>query len=366
MKKITYLCAVAAVCAACSGNKGYTIKGTAENASDGDVVYLQSREGRNLVKLDSATIQNGTFTLKGMSQDSLPVFRYLTCKENSEQGLVTDFFLENGNISVTMGKIHDVVTGTPANDVYQGIRELLNTLKQEKQDITVSLSDTTLTDEQRAARKEKAEAVQEQILEVTKAGISQNITNVVGVQLLKQNYYYMDVDELDAWTSQIPDAYAQDEAIAKIKENVVKLKATSVGQKFTDFEMQAPDGKAVRLSDYVGKGKVVLVDFWASWCGPCRREMPNLVEAYAKYKNKKFEIVGVSLDQNAEAWKNAIGQLGMKWPQMSDLKYWDCEGAKLYAVSSIPHTVLIDGEGNILARGLHGEGLQEKLAEVLK
>ena len=129
---------------------------------------------------------------------------------------------------------------------------------------------------------------------------------------------------------------------------------------------QTPEGKTVKLSDYVGKGKVVLVDFWASWCGPCRREMPNLVEAYAKYKNKNFEIVGVSLDQSADAWKEAIKKLNITWPQMSDLKYWNCEGAQLYAVSSIPHTVLIDGEGTILARGLHGDELQEKIAEAVK
>ena len=165
---------------------------------------------------------------------------------------------------------------------------------------------------------------------------------------------------------QIPAAYDNDATIAKIKSNVEKMKATAVGQKFTDFEMQTPDGKPVKLSDYAGKGKVVLVDFWASWCGPCRREMPNLVEAYKQYKGKNFEIVGVSLDQDGEAWKKAIKDLGITWPQMSDLKYWDCEGARLYAVSSIPHTVLIDGEGTIIARGLHGEGLQEKLAETLK
>ena len=120
------------------------------------------------------------------------------------------------------------------------------------------------------------------------------------------------------------------------------------------------------MSDYAGKGKVVLVDFWASWCGPCRREMPNLVEAYAKYKGKNFEIVGVSLDQNADSWKEAIKTLKMTWPQMSDLKYWNSEGAQLYAVNSIPHTMLIDGEGTIIARGLHGEELQTKIAEALK
>ena len=229
-----------------------------------------------------------------------------------------------------------------------------------------SMSDTALTDEQREAKAKQMNDLEEQYIATAKEGIKQNINNAVGVFLLKKNHYYMDVEELDPLMSQIPAAYNNDETIIRIKENVEKMKATAVGQKFTDFEMQTPEGKTIKLSDYVGKGKTVLVDFWASWCGPCRREMPNLVEAYAKYKNKNFEILGVSLDQSGDSWKEAIKKLNITWPQMSDLKYWNCEGAKLYAVSSIPHTVLIDGDGIILARGLHGEELQEKLAEVLK
>ena len=184
--------------------------------------------------------------------------------------------------------------------------------------------------------------------------------------MFKQTFYNNSTAENEALLQQVPANFQNDETIVRIKELTETQKKTAVGTKFIDFEMETPDGKAVKLSDYVGKGKVVLVDFWASWCGPCRREMPNLVGAYAKYKNKNFEIVGVSLDQNGDSWKEAIDKLNITWPQMSDLKYWNNEGAKLYAVSSIPHTVLIDGDGIILARGLHGEELQEKLAEVLK
>ena len=365
MKKLTYLFATAALLAACSGNQGYTVTGSVEGASDGDMVYLKKAEGRQLVSLDSAVIKNGTFTFKGMQDTTAN--RYLVYGEEDKEMHAMDFFLENGTITVNFARKNVSATGTPNNDIFQAIRNQLSGLNNEAMALLNTIvNDTTLTDEQRDAKREELESLEEKSQDIMKDAIKQNITNPVGIHLLKQSYYYMDVEELDPLMPQIPAAFDNDEVIIKIKSNVEKMKATAVGQKFTDFEMLTPEGKSVKLSDFVGKGKVVLVDFWASWCGPCRREMPNLVEAYKHYKGKNFEIVGVSLDQNDEAWKNAIKQLNITWPQMSDLKYWECEGARLYAVSSIPHTVLIDAEGTIIARGLHGEGLQEKLAEVLK
>lgn len=365
MKKLIYLLVTASMFAACNnGNKGYTITGTVEGATDGDTVYLRTKEGRQFIKLDSAIIKNGSFSFKG-TQDTT-VSRYITYNAIDKEGLMIDFFLENGKININLTRNNDSATGTPCNDAYQEIRSQVNSLNIQREEVYESMTDTTLTDEQRQIKGKEIDDLENKMIDVLKAGINKNITNAVGVQLLKQNFYYMSVEELDPLMPQIPAAYNHDEVIIKIKENVEKMKATAVGQKFTDFAMQTPDGKSVKLSDYVGKGKVVLVDFWASWCGPCRREMPNLVEAYAKYKNKNFEIVGVSLDQNNDSWKDAIKKLNITWPQMSDLKYWNCEGAKLYAVSSIPHTVLIDGEGTIIARGLHGEELQKKLAETLK
>lgn len=365
MKKITYLLATGAILAACSGNQGYKVSGTIEGAADGEMVYLQVPEGRQLQKLDSATIQNGQFTFEGKQDTALVC--YLTYKDkNNENSQSMDFFLENGQISIQLAADTHIATGTANNDVYQPLRQQFDDLNKQMFSTYESMTDTTLTDEQREAKAQEMEAINQKMVEATNAAIAQNITNAVGIYLLKQNFYNMDVEQLDPLMAQIPAQFDNDATIVKIKSNVEKMKATAVGQKFTDFEMQTPEGKTVKLSDYVGKGKVVLVDFWASWCGPCRREMPNLVEAYKKYKNKGFEIVGVSLDRDAEAWKKGIEQLGITWPQMSDLKYWNCEGAQLYAVSSIPHTVLIDGEGTILARGLHGEELQEQVAKALQ
>lgn len=130
--------------------------------------------------------------------------------------------------------------------------------------------------------------------------------------------------------------------------------------------MQTPAGETVSLSDFISKNKYTLIDFWASWCGPCRKEMPNVVEAYKAFKDKGFGIVGVSLDENADKWKDAITTLNITWPQMSDLQGWNNAGAKLYGVNSIPATVLVDQDGTIVARNLRGDAIKAKLDELLK
>ncbi len=229
-----------------------------------------------------------------------------------------------------------------------------------------SIMDTTLTEEARKERIDLLNSKEKVSMDYTTEVIKTNIENPVGIFLLTQNYSNMEPETLEGVINMVPEKYQSNQSVVNIKKELETAKKTAVGQPFIDFEMQTPEGETVKLSDFISKNKVTLIDFWASWCGPCRAEMPNVVKAYNEYKNKGFGIVGVSLDNSADAWKKAIKDLNITWPQMSDLKGWECEGAQLYAVRGIPATFMISQEGIIVAKDVRGEEIAKKLDELLK
>jgi thiol-disulfide isomerase/thioredoxin len=168
-----------------------------------------------------------------------------------------------------------------------------------------------------------------------------------------------------SYTKDFRSIYTKYEQQMKQQTEMKNSPAVGIGEVAPEIDLKTPDGKSVKLSSL--KGKVVLLDFWASWCGPCRMEMPNVVSAYKKYKDKGFTVYSVSLDKEATAWKNSINSLGMTWEaNVSDLKFWQSEAAVRYGVQGIPAAFLLDKEGKIVATNLRGEALHEKIAELMQ
>ena len=210
---------------------------------------------------------------------------------------------------------------------------------------------------------DRLDSLGEEQLKLIREIIRDNRDNDLPVKYIKEAMYQLSYEDLK--TALDPKAsyyYHPDREIPrKLLAGYEKCKP---GIQFHDLEMNSPNDETVKLSQWVGKGNYVLVDFWASWCGPCRREMPFVIDAYEQYHAKGFDVVGVSFDQKKSSWVAAIQQLGMRWPQMSDLKGWQCTAAGLYGISSIPSNVLVDPNGKIIAMDLRGERLINKLKEI--
>lgn len=366
MKKYLSLAAFALLFTGCSEKPGYEITGTVSDASaNGKQVYLYNYALRSADKeampTDSALIENGTFTFKGTT--AAPQLQQLVVPTEDGSIKAATFVLENAKMTAVLGQT-SVVAGTPENDLYNSLN---NELKQLDAQINKLSSEMKSADAAIASAAEKKyEELEKAVTAKAKAFIEANTDKLTAAVTFFNMRYNLSEEEQNAILDKASADFKAVPGIDRMIDHLAVLKNTAVGKKFIDFEMADANGKMHKLSEYVGTGKVVLIDFWASWCPPCRREMPNLVKAYKDYKGKGFEIVGISLDSKPDAWAKGVKDLGITWPQLSDLQGWKNSGAALYGVNSIPHTVLVDKEGTIIAKNLHGDELDAKLKEVLK
>lgn len=374
MKKYLTLAAAALLLVACSEKPGYEISGTVANADlNGKYVYLYEYGVQDAAPMDSALVQNGTFTFKG-TQDA-PALRKLAFAEDvvepkraasGENAPFTSVFvLENGKLQAVLDEAASAVSGTPENDGLKALQAQMKTLRADLEKLSADMKSEDK--EVVSAAEKKYDEIDQKVTDAVKTYILNNTTKQSAAKLLYDFRYSLDEAVQNEIIAKADSAFKAVPNIDKLMAHLDVLKTVAVGKKFVDFEMADPNGKTHKLSEFVGNGKnIVLIDFWASWCPPCRRDMPNLVAAYKKYKNKGFEIVGISLDSKADAWAKGVKDLNITWTQLSDLQGWKNSGAQLYGVNSIPHTVLVDKDGTIIAKNLHGEEIDAKLQEILK
>ena len=357
-KLLLSIVAASMTLAACNAQSGYKVTGTVEGMPDGKAI-IATVNGSSLDTLAKADVKNGSFEFTGNVSE--PTGAYIMVI--GQRGAIP-FMLENANITVNAGQAGLTVTGSEGQKIYDQFMAINTTTHQEamklQQEYQAANGDQAKMQAVQEAYAKLMTDAQAKETELIKANPDSYVSTFVIVSSMGQMEYEQ-LKERYNLLGEKAKASAQGKAIAA---QIAKLESTAIGQIAPNFTITTPEGESISLYDI--KGKVKLIDFWASWCGPCRGENPHVVEIYKEYHPKGLEIFGVSLDNNKEAWVKAIADDGLVWKHGSDLKGWQSAPAQLYSVSGIPHTVLLDENNKIIAKNLRGDELKQKIAELLK
>lgn len=355
MKKLLLL-AIPALLISC-GPKEYTISGNASGEYEGKQVLLVDNEGATT---DSCIITDGAFAFAG-SVDDQDI--YIISMDRTR----IPVFVQNG------AKITASLTDGPAivsdngglNDIYATVNNKINESSQALNEKAQSLINKGMT---YTEVHDSVKADIEALYDVYRNGMTENKDNIVGAYILGMlaNELYSDLNQLDSVMAEVKYA-SQIKAINELREFLMTAETTKEGKMFVDFTGYSIDGTtASKLSDYVGKGKYVLVDFWASWCGPCKMEIPNLVELHKQFGGEKFTVLGINVWDSEEKFKAALEEEGIEYPQIFVPRDNKDNATELYSIRGIPQIMLFAPDGTILKRNLRGEEMKNFVADNLK